>query len=154
MLSQLKSIIPGTDHWPQFSRNQSEQFEARLVMVEIMESPSIFLQDMAGSKLPIVVAHGEGQVFYSDKEDQDNACLSLRYIDNSSHSTEHYPANPNGSVAGETGFTSDDGRFTIMMPHPERVFLRSQYSWLPNDWRSENGPWMAMFHNARKWVDE
>ena len=149
MLSQLKSIIPGSESWPQFVRNQSEQFEARLVMVEITESPSILFNGMTGSQLPIVVAHGEGRV-NAASTDLDQMCL--RYIDNAGNETERYPANPNGSIAGATGFTTSDGRFTIMMPHPERVFLSSQYSWLAADWLGADGPWMAMFHNARKWL--
>lgn len=149
MLSQLKEIMPGTEAWPHFVRNQSEQFEARLVMTEIVESPSILFQGMAGSQLPIVVAHGEGRV---QERDLDSANPCLRYLDHSGATTEHYPANPNGSTNGATGFTSKDGRFTIMMPHPERIFLTRQFSWLPNDWTHSDSPWMAMFHNARKWL--
>ncbi len=152
MLSQLRDLIPGAEHWPDFVRNHSEQFEARLVMVEIMDSPSILLNNMTGSMLPIVVAHGEGRVAYKNETDFQQVISSLRYVDNHGNATEAYPCNPNGSVSGETGFTTADGRFTIMMPHPERVFLRSQFSWLPESWKSENGPWMTLFNNARKWL--
>ena len=150
MMSQLRNLIPGAGNWPNFIRNKSEQFEARLVMVEIMESKSVLLNGMAGSKLPVVVAHGEGRVL-SASENSDNA--TMRYIDNMGQTTEHYPLNPNGSFGGLTGFTNDDGRFTIMMPHPERVFLRKQFSWLPSHWNNEYSPWMQMFINARKWLD-
>jgi phosphoribosylformylglycinamidine synthase len=150
MMSQLRELIPGASAWPDFLRNQSEQFEARLVMVEIMESPSVLFKDMTGSKIPVVVAHGEGRVTTSSTEAQSNA--AMRYIDNSGTITEAYPLNPNGSVNGVTGFTNDDGRITIMMPHPERVFLRKQFSWLAPDWNNEYSPWMQLFINARKWL--
>ncbi len=152
MFSHLKDIIPGAEHWPAFTRNISEQFEARLVMVEILNSPSILLKGMQDSQLPIVVAHGEGRVEPQDEPSANNAIATIRYIDHSGKATEVYPKNPNGSPAGQTGFTTSDGRFTIMMPHPERVFLKKQYSWLPDSWVAENGPWMRMFYNARKWV--
>lgn len=148
MLSQLRELIPGADHWPTFLRNLSEQFEARLVMVEILDSPSVLLRDMAGSRLPIVVAHGEGRVAESNAE---NAVL--RYITNDGRATERYPFNPNGSAGGINGFTNTDGRVTIMMPHPERVFLRKQFSWLPEHWHNEYSPWMQLFINARQWTD-
>ena len=148
MMSQLRELIPGAQHWPDFIRNESEQFEARLVMVEVMESNSILLRDMSGSKLPVVVAHGEGRV-----ADGKNARAVLRYVDSSGAGTETYPLNPNGSNAGVTGFSNDDGRFTIMMPHPERVFLRKQFSWIPDDWNNEYSPWMQLFINARHWLD-
>jgi phosphoribosylformylglycinamidine synthase len=151
MMSQLRDLIPGATSWPDFIRNQSEQFEARLVMVEIMESPSILFKDMAGSKIPVVVAHGEGRVSYKHKELNSNA--AMRYIDNSGVSTESYPLNPNGSINGLTGITNDDGRITIMMPHPERVFLRKQFSYLPSQWDNEYSPWMKMFLNARGWLN-
>jgi phosphoribosylformylglycinamidine synthase len=148
MMSQLKGLIPGTENWPTFIRNKSEQFEARLVMTEIQASPSILLSGMEDSKIPVVVAHGEGRVTDSDTE-----TAALRYIDNFGSKTETYPANPNGSTDGATGFTSTDGRFTIMMPHPERVFLKKQYSWIEENWPYEEGPWMRLFWNARSWVD-
>jgi len=148
MLSQLKDIIPGAGAWPRFVRNQSEQFEARLSMVEVLESPSILLSGMAGSQMPIAVAHGEGQV----QSDATPGLAALRYVDNRGSTTAQYPANPNGSGAGQTGFTTDDGRVTIMMPHPERVFRTSQFSWAPAAW-GEDGPWLRLFRNARVWVD-
>lgn len=152
MFSHLKAIIPGAEHWPTFSRNLSEQFEARLVMTEILDSPSILFAGMHDSHLPIVVAHGEGRIEHNNDESANNAIVTLRYIDHAKQATEIYPKNPNGSEKGQTGFTTNDGRFSIMMPHPERVFLKKQYSWLPDTWIAENGPWMRMFYNARQWV--
>ena len=151
MISQLRDLIPGATSWPDFIRNQSEQFEARLVMVEIMKSPSILFKDMAGSKIPVVVAHAEGRVSYKPTDLMTNA--AMRYIDNSGVSTEHYPLNPNGSINGLTGLTNDDGRITIMMPHPERVFLRKQFSYLPSQWNNEYSPWMKIFLNAQTWLN-
>ncbi|MEW5972214.1 MAG: phosphoribosylformylglycinamidine synthase [Pseudomonadota bacterium] len=155
MMSQLSDIIPGAGHWPRFMRNRSEQFEARVAMVEVMDSPSIFLSGMAGSKMPIAVAHGEGRVEFGPGLDPDavavGGLVALRYVDHYGKPTEVYPLNPNGSAHGMTGFTSEDGRFTIMMPHPERVFRAVQYSWRPKGW-GEDGPWMRMFRNARVWV--
>jgi phosphoribosylformylglycinamidine synthase len=155
MMSNLHSIIPGADHWPHFVRNKSEQFEARFAMVEVLESPSIFFNGMAGSHMPIAVAHGEGFTEFSEQSAV-NAVLAkklatVRYIDNASTPTEVYPFNPNGSPQGLTGFTTQDGRFSIMMPHPERVFRAVQHSWHPDHWL-EDGPWMRMFRNARKFV--
>ena len=152
MFSHLKDIIPGAEHWPVFNRNVSEQFEARLVMVQVLNSPSILLKGMQGSQLPIVVAHGEGRVKHQNDQSASNTIATLQYIDHSGNVTESYPMNPNGSPDGQTGFTTNDGRFTIMMPHPERVFLKKQYSWLPDDWTAENGPWMRIFYNARNWL--
>jgi phosphoribosylformylglycinamidine synthase len=149
MMSQLRDLIPGAKDWPDFLRNQSDQFEARLVMVEIMESPSLLLKDMAGSKIPVVVAHGEGRISTVNL----NKNTALRYIDNSGHTTDTYPCNPNGSPGGLTGFTNDDGRITIMMPHPERIFLRKQFSYLPPEWNNEYSPWMKLFLNARQWLN-
>ncbi|MFP4155772.1 MAG: phosphoribosylformylglycinamidine synthase [Halothiobacillaceae bacterium] len=151
MMSQLHPIIPGADHWPEFVRNRSEQFEARLSLVEVVESNSIFLSDMAGSRLPIVVAHGEGRTRYRQEGHLEQAAVCLRYVDGEGLGTETYPANPNGSQGGHTGFTTADGRFTIMMPHPERVWRKVQYSWAPHDW-PEEGAWLRMFRNARRWV--
>ncbi len=148
MMSQLRDLIPGAQHWPDFIHNQSEQFEARLVTVEVMESASILLRGMAGSKLPVVVAHGEGRVANGSTE-----AAALRYVARDGKPTETYPLNPNGSYAGLTGFCNDDGRFTIMMPHPERVFLSKQFSWLPEDWKNEYSPWMQFFRNARTWLE-
>ncbi len=153
MFSQLRELIPGAEQWPDFVRNQSEQFEARLVMVEVTESPSILLSNMAGSRLPVVVAHGEGRASFQSGTAARSVIASLRYIDNYGEPAEIYPANPNGSPDGRTGFTTPDGRFTIMMPHPERVFLKQQFSWFPADWKLEDSPWMQLFRNARGWLD-
>jgi phosphoribosylformylglycinamidine synthase len=155
MLSQLKHMIPGASHWPAFYRNYSEQFEARASMVEIMESPSVLLAGMQGSMLPIAVAHGEGRAVFdegvSTKALLATQRIALRYIDSNGVATEHYPENPNGSVDGITGLCSDDGRVTIMMPHPERVCRTVTNSWHPDEW-GEDGPWLRMFRNARVWV--
>ncbi|WP_412852516.1 phosphoribosylformylglycinamidine synthase [Ectothiorhodospira shaposhnikovii] len=154
MLSQLKDLIPGAGHWPRFERNRSEQFEARLSLVEVMPSPSVLLRGMEGSRLPIAVAHGEGRAdFGGDSAEgvMDSGLVSLRYVDNRGEPARRYPANPNGSPLGITGLTTEDGRVTIMMPHPERVFRTVQYSWHPRDW-AEDGPWLRMFRNARVWV--
>lgn len=153
MLSHLQEIIPGTAHWPTFERNQSEQFEARFVMVKIGSSPSLFFEDMAGSRLPIPVAHGEGRaIFQNDKHLQSaKPFISMQFVDHQGTQTEIYPLNPNGSHSGITGISSTDGRVTILMPHPERVFRTVQNSWHPDDW-PEYSPWMKMFRNARKWV--
>ncbi len=151
MMSGLKNIIPGAEQWPSFERNRSEQFEARLLQVEVLDSPSIFLSGMAGSKLPLVVAHGEGRAEFASTEQQAGAIAALRYLGADGHVASAYPHNPNGSPDGQTGFTTADGRFTIMMPHPERLFRTAQYSWAPDAW-GEDGPWLRMFRNARKWV--
>lgn len=155
MLSSLHELIPGTSNWPRFVRNQSEQFEARLVMVEVERSGSVFLDGMAGSRLPIAVAHGEGKVEFgaSDavSELAANGQVAMRYVDNRGQVTGRYPWNPNGSEAGITGITSRDGRVTAMMPHPERVFRTAQLSWHPRQW-GEDSPWLRMFRNARKWL--
>ena len=154
MFSHLRELIPGAGHWPDFIRNQSEQFEARLSTVKIARTASILFSGMEGSVLPVTVAHGEGQV--SPVATLDNASVTLRYVDNHHTVTEHYPQNPNGSPQGVTGLCNSDGRFNIMMPHPERVFRAVQHSWHPpqwsqSDWQGE-GPWMTLFRNARKWV--
>ncbi|MBS3804350.1 MAG: phosphoribosylformylglycinamidine synthase [Oleiphilaceae bacterium] len=155
MLSQIQELIPGTDHWPRFVRNQSEQFEARLVMAEVQSSPSVFLKGMEGSRMPIAVAHGEGRVEFEQKVDSsvlaDSARIALRFVDNKGQPTERYPFNPNGSQDGVTGVTTEDGRVTILMPHPERVFRTAQFSWHPEAW-GEDGPWLRMFRNARAWL--
>lgn len=152
MLSNLKEIIPGADHWPKFVRNQSEQFEARFSLVEIQPSPSILLDGMAGTRIPVAVAHGEGRMDFGGELPQDiDELVSLRYVDAQGNPTEVYPLNPNGTVNGMTGLTTQDGRVTIMMPHPERVFRTVQNSWHPDDWL-EDAPWMRLFRNARKWV--
>ncbi len=155
MMSHLREIIPGAQHWPQFVRNLSEQFEARLSLVQIPKSPSLFLQDMAGSQLLIAVAHGEGRAeFHSGASSQqalDAGIVALRWVDNYGQPAETYPANPNGSPLGIAGVTTLDGRYTIMMPHPERVVRTLAHSWHPDEW-GEDGPWLRMFRNARKWV--
>jgi phosphoribosylformylglycinamidine synthase len=153
MMSNLKSIIPGAQNWPHFERNLSEQYEARLAMVEIQESPSILFAGMHGSRLPIVTAHGEGKAVFGDAAQMDAArfLVAARYVDNRGKVTEVYPYNPNGSPQGVTALTTPDGRFTILMPHPERVFRSVLFSWHPDGW-GEDSPWMRMFRNARAWV--
>ena len=154
MLSNLHELIPGSDHWPHFVRNQSEQFEARVAMVEVQKSDSIMLAGMEGSRMPIAVAHGEGHAEFAQAADIESVTkqgqVALRYVDNFGLVTEQYPANPNGSVDGITGLTAAGGRVTIMMPHPERVFRAVQNSYVPDEW-SEDGAWMRMFRNARVW---
>lgn len=157
MISQLKDIIPGAEHWPQFKRNRSEQFEARYANVEVLESPSIFFKGMEGSLLPIPVAHGEGRADFSDTGDFEKCLtgnlISARYIDFNGEPTETYPANPNGSPAGATAFSTPDGRATIMMPHPERLFRAVQMSYrAPGTFEGEAGPWLKMFQNARTYA--
>ena len=150
MMSHLKDIIPGAGHWPRFLRNKSEQFEARLSLVEIVESPSLFLDGMAGSRLPIATSHGEGRAVFADDTARytSSYTVAMRYVDNYGEVADAYPANPNGSVDGICGLSSDDGRVTIMMPHPERVALTRQNSWHPDGW-GEDGPWLRMFRNIR-----
>ena len=153
MFSQLHELIPGASHWPKFQRNNSDQFEARVVLVEITPSPSIFLQNMVGSRLPVAVAHGEGRAQFDNDFDhsQVSELVALRYVDNHGNPTDQYPMNPNGSPSGVTGLANNDGRFTIMMPHPERCFRTVQNSWHPPEWGND-APWLQMFMNARKWV--
>ncbi|MET4730143.1 phosphoribosylformylglycinamidine synthase [Lysobacter enzymogenes] len=151
MLAQLKPIIPGAEHWPVFLRNRSEQFEARLGLLEVVESPSLFLRGMAGSRLPVAIAHGEGRASFADNLDQSAADIALRYIDGEGRVAERYPLNPNGSPDGIAGLSSRDGRATIMMPHPERTLRAANFSWAPKDWAGDS-PWLRMFRNARVWV--
>ncbi len=151
MFAELADIIPGAEAWPRFTTNQSERFEARLSMVEVLDSPSLFLQGMAGSRLPIAVAHGEGFANFKYRGNAAQAMAAMRFVDNSGTATEAYPFNPNGSAGGLTAVTTADGRFTAMMPHPERVFRNVQMSWTSGD-RSELSPWMRIWQNARKWV--
>lgn len=151
MMSNLSPIIPGAEHWPKFTRNQSEQFEARFVMVEVTKSPSIFFKGMEGLQTPIVVSHGEGFADFSQKGNLYQALVAMRYVDHTGQPTEIYPLNPNGSPRGITSVTTADGRFTVMMPHAERVFRSVQQSWHPTHW-GEDSPWMRMFRNARQWV--
>jgi phosphoribosylformylglycinamidine synthase len=153
MMSNLHDLIPGARDWPHFVRNASEQFEARVAMVEVMPSPSIFLAEMAGSRIPVVVSHGEGRAEFATPATRRAArpLYAVCYTDNRGAVTEAYPMNPNGSPEGVAGLTTPDGRFTIMMPHPERVHRTVQMSWHPEGW-GEDSPWMRMFRNARRWV--
>ncbi|MEA1890764.1 MAG: phosphoribosylformylglycinamidine synthase [Pseudomonadota bacterium] len=151
MMATLKDIIPGAEKWPRFVNNQSEQFEARSSLVSIPENPSIFMSGMAGSTLPIAVAHGEGRAEFTTHKDQQNAIVAMHFVDNYGVKTEKYPANPNGSPQGITGLTTADGRYTVMMPHPERVFRTVANSWHPADWGEDSG-WMRLFRNARVWL--
>lgn len=154
MLSNLHSLIPGAEHWPRFVGNLSEQFEARLSLVQVAESPSVLLAGMQGSRIPVVVSHGEGQAELSAaalNSLQRAGGVSLQFVDHRGEVADQYPLNPNGSAKGLTGVTSEDGRVTIMMPHPERVFRTVQHSWAPEEW-GEDGPWMQLFYNARQFV--
>ncbi len=151
MMAALAGIIPGADAWPRFTRNRSEQFEARLSLVEVLESPSIFFQGMAGSRIPIAVSHGEGFADFSQRGDPARVHRALRFVDNLGRPTQVYPHNPNGSPDGLTSVTTPDGRFTVLMPHPERVFRNILMSWTSGD-RSAPSPWMRLFHNARAWT--
>ncbi|MBC7955847.1 MAG: phosphoribosylformylglycinamidine synthase subunit PurQ, partial [Cytophagales bacterium] len=152
MMAALSPIIPGAQAWPKFTRNKSEQFEARLSLVEVLDSPSIFFKGMAGSRLPIAVAHGEGFADFSQRGDAKTVHGAMRFVDNSGAATEAYPANPNGSPGGLTSVTTPDGRFTVLMPHPERVFRNVLMSWTSGD-KSTLSPWMRMFQNARQWLN-
>ena len=154
MMSNLRTLIPGASHWPSFVRNRSEQFEARFVTLQVLPSQSLFFKGMEGSRIPVVTAHGEGYAEFSSDAAVIAAAplVTLRYVDHRGVVTECYPANPNGSPQGITGLTSNDGRFTILMPHPERVFRTVQHSWHLPEW-GEDSPWMRMFRNARVWVD-
>ncbi|ADC62525.1 phosphoribosylformylglycinamidine synthase [Allochromatium vinosum] len=153
MLSNLRELIPGADHWPHFVRNRSEQFEARTLMLQVEAAPSALLTGMAGSRMPIAVAHGEGRAEFRDAAHLAAAepWVVARYVENDGQIAERYPANPNGSPNGIAGLTTTDGRVTILMPHPERVFRAVQNSWYPDDW-GQDGPWMRLFRNARVWV--
>jgi phosphoribosylformylglycinamidine synthase len=151
MMSNLRELIPGSAHWPRFVRNRSEQFEARSVLLEVQQSPSIFFAGMAGSRIPVATAHGEGYAEFADAAQRETAraLCTLRFVDHRGTPTETYPYNPNGSPEGMTGFTTADGRVSILMPHPERVFRSVQMSWRPREW-GENSPWMRLFRNARR----
>jgi phosphoribosylformylglycinamidine synthase len=153
MMSNLHELIPGADNWPHFVKNRSEQFEARFVTLEVQHSASIFFDGMAGSRIPVACAHGEGYAEFANPRALTAAqpLVALRFVDNHGKMTETYPLNPNGSPHGITGLTTPDGRCTILMPHPERVFRTVQNSWHPAGW-AEDGPWMRMFRNARRWV--
>ena len=155
MLSTLRELVPGGELWPRFVKNRSERFEARVCTIEITESPSILFRGMAGSRIPIAVAHGEGRVEVSDAGHlaklEAAGLVAARFVDNHGKITEHYPQNPNGSANGITSVTTPDGRFTVLMPHPERVFRSVQWSWRPDGF-GEDSPWMRIFRNARVWV--
>ncbi|CAA9891371.1 phosphoribosylformyl-glycineamide synthetase [Candidatus Methylobacter favarea] len=154
MMSGLKKIIPGAEHWPRFMRNASEQFEARVALVQVQKSPSILFAGMEGSRMPVAIAHGEGRAAFSSAPALalEAQTVTLCYVDNYGSVTSEFPANPNGSPCGITGLTTTDGRFTIMMPHPERCFRTLQNSWHPGEW-GDYGPWMRLFRNARVWAD-
>jgi phosphoribosylformylglycinamidine synthase len=150
MLSQLKEIIPGAKHWPKFLRNASEQYEARVATLEILDSASIFFKGMDGSRIPVAVAHGEGRVSFPQACSPSKSHGAVRFVDNRGKPTENFPLNTNGSPGGLAGFTAADGRVTIMMPHPEREFSSVHLRWCPDSW-GEDSPWMRMFRNARVW---
>jgi phosphoribosylformylglycinamidine synthase len=151
MMAALAPMIPGAEHWPRFTRNKSEQFEARLSLVEVLDGPSVFFQGMAGSRIPIAVAHGEGYADFRQRGDAARVHRAMRFVDHAGAATERYPFNPNGSPEGLTAVTTADGRFTVMMPHPERVFRNVQMSFSGGDVGSPS-PWRRMFSNARRWV--
>jgi len=155
MLSNIKELIPGADNWPHFVRNKSEQYEARFTTVQVLDTPSLFFDGMAGSRMPIAIAHGEGCAEFADAGAAESALanrrIALQYVDNHGQPTETYPVNPNGSPLGISALTTVDGRVTIMMPHPERVYRTVQCSWHPDAWQ-EDSPWMRIFRNARKWL--
>ena len=153
MMSNLRELIPGAAHWPRFVRNQSEQFEARYVMLAVERSPSLFFAGMEGSRIPVATAHGEGFAEFRDAAQFAAAqpYVALRFADNRGEPTDAYPYNANGSPDGITGLTTPDGRFTILMPHPERVHRSVQMSWHPEGW-GDASPWMRMFRNARVWL--
>jgi phosphoribosylformylglycinamidine synthase len=151
MMAALAPIIPGAAAWPKFTRNRSEQFEARLSLVEVLDSPSIFFTGMAGSRIPVAVAHGEGFADFSQRGDARAVHRAMRFVDHAGGPTEAYPFNPNGSPGGLTAVTTPDGRFTALMPHAERVFRNVQMSWTSGE-RGASSPWTRMFANARVWV--
>jgi phosphoribosylformylglycinamidine synthase len=155
MFASLRELVPGAEHWPRFVRNRSEQFEARLASVEVLASPSLFLTGMHGSRLPVAVAHGEGRAEFAADWSVARVLADelavLRYVDGHGAPATRYPLNPNGSPGGITGLCNRDGRFTIMMPHPERVFRSVLCSWHPPEW-GEDGPWLRLFRNARAWL--
>jgi phosphoribosylformylglycinamidine synthase len=151
MFAELAPMIPGAQAWPRFTTNQSQRFEARLSMVEVLSSPSVFLSSLQGARLPIAVAHGEGFANFEHRGQADTVVAAMRFVDNSGLATEQYPANPNGSQGGLTAVTTPDGRFTAMMPHPERVFRNVQMSWTDGD-ISAASPWAVLWKNARHWL--
>jgi phosphoribosylformylglycinamidine synthase len=147
-MAALKELIPGADAWPRFVKNTSEQFEARLSTMEIVASPSLFFTGMAGSRIPVVTAHGEGHAHFDQPDHATLVAVAGRFVDNRGRPTKIYPLNPNGSAGGLTAVTTADGRFTALMPHPERVFRTVQLSWHPGGW-GEDSPWIRLFRNAR-----
>jgi phosphoribosylformylglycinamidine synthase len=155
MVSNLKSLIPGADLWPRFVRNKSDRFEARFSLVQVQQSPSVLMAGMAGSQMPIAVSHGEGHAEFASAAAlaaaEQSGTIALRFVDNYGQVTQQYPNNPNGSPNGITALTTTDGRVTIMMPHPERVFRAVSNSWHPDEWQ-EDSPWMRMFRNGRVWL--
>jgi phosphoribosylformylglycinamidine synthase len=151
MLAALAGIIPGAQHWPRFTTNRSQRFEARFSQVEVLDSPSLFFAGMVGSRIPIAVSHGEGFADFSQRGDAGRVLRAMRFVDSHGRPTEAYPANPNGSPQGLTAVTTEDGRVTALMPHPERVFRNLQMSWSGGD-PSAHSPWLRMFRNARGWV--
>jgi phosphoribosylformylglycinamidine synthase len=155
MLANLRELIPGAQHWAAFRRNRSEQFEARVGLVRVEESPSIFFRGMAGSRLPVAVAHGEGRAVFANEASESavlaQKLVAARFVDGEGNPTERYPLNPNGSREGLTSLTTPDGRATILMPHPERVIRTAQLSWHPREW-GHDSPWLRFFANARHWV--
>ena len=151
MFAELADIIPGAEAWPRFTTNRSERFEARLSMVEVLESPSLFFAGMAGSRMPIAVAHGEGYANFDRRGNAGRVVPAMRFVDNHGNPTAQYPFNPNGSAEGLTAVTTTDGRFTALMPHPERVFRNIQMSWTPGA-PDDFSPWMQIWRNARKWI--
>jgi phosphoribosylformylglycinamidine synthase len=156
MMSNLRSIIPGASHWPRFVQNQSERFEGRFSSLRIEASPSVFFAGMAGSVIPVAVAHGEGRAEFATSAAlaacDASGLVAARFVDHHHQPTERYPLNPNGSPRGITALTTESGRVTILMPHPERVHRTVSLSWRPPAWTAEESPWMQLFHNARKWV--
>jgi phosphoribosylformylglycinamidine synthase len=156
MLSQLKDLIPGAQHFPQFLRNASEQYEGRLALLEVAASPSLFLAGMQGSRIPVAVAHGEGRASFEATGDVSRVAIALNYVNGDGSPATNYPANPNGSANSIAGLCSDDGRVTILMPHPERTLRNANFSWAPREWRNasaaDESPWQRMFRNARVWV--
>jgi phosphoribosylformylglycinamidine synthase len=155
MMSSLASMIPGAEAWPKFTRNKSEKFEARTSLVEVQASPSIFFAGMEGSRIPVAVAHGEGFADFSQQGDASRVAVAMRFVDHRGQPTEQYPFNPNGSPHGITSVTTPDGRFTVLMPHTERVHRTVQMSWAPAQWaaaKTDGSPWMRVFQNARKWL--
>jgi phosphoribosylformylglycinamidine synthase len=151
MMSALAELVPGAAAWPRFVKNRSEQFEARLVLARVPKSPSLFFKGMEGSLIPVVTAHGEGRALFGPGQDAARAIVALQFATADGEPTESYPENPNGSPMGIAGVTTSTGRFTIVMPHPERVFRTIQMSWHPPEW-GEDSPWMRIFRNARAWI--